>query len=147
MGGVSQTIGADCSMVVCPVLCGASTSPECGGDCPGGQTCVETNPVAANALIPDCECVVEIAQGEACALQPQACAGDLPCEDGVCCNRVCGPQERCDLDGSEGVCTLVVLSLVPSPPMSNPGLILLVAILVGHRCVQLVRRRGRTGAL
>lgn len=141
-GGVSQAIGTTCQTVMCPVLCSAA-GPECDGECPAGTTCI--NPdigqgaqgAVTNALAL-CRCVPEIPQGGACDEQPDACATGLVCEDGVCCNAVCNPAERCDLPGSVGVCTAVA---APAPLLSTAGLAMAVASLIGLGGLAFIRRR------
>ncbi len=142
-GGTSQTPGQLCADVTCPVLCGSS-GPECNGDCPATTTCVVgdfkgTSGGAGAQIAPlECSCVPEIPQGGACEEIPDACAGGLPCEDGFCCATVCETGQRCDLPGSEGVCTDVPAAV---PVASNLGLIALVSILIALGGVTLVRRR------
>lgn len=139
-GGMSQMVGMDCSMVVCPILCGGS-APACNGDCTNGTICVEAQNThtarGPNGLV-GCECVPEIPQGGACDMQPDACAGGLPCVDGVCCDRVCNAGESCDLPGHVGVCTAIA---APAPAVSIIGLIVLLAVLAGLGGAALVRRR------
>lgn len=85
MGGESQAIGTDCSMVECPLLCGAS-APACNGECPPSQVCIESlNDIGTlSAVGPLCSCVPEIPEGGACDPLASACAPGLACIDNVC---------------------------------------------------------------
>ncbi len=143
-GGTPQTPGQLCTDTewTCPLLCGGS-APECNGECETGLTCVggDFNGTAVGGgaqAAPSCGCVPEIPQGGECEMIPDACAGGLPCEDGFCCATVCETGQRCDLPGSEGVCTDVPAAV---PAASNLGLIVLVSVLIALGCVTLVRRR------
>ncbi len=88
LGGVSEPIGTDCSMVECPVLCGGS-APACDGQCPASTVCVEPiltddATTAGNGHSVHCECVPEIPLGGACDRLADACAAGLSCVNGVC---------------------------------------------------------------
>jgi hypothetical protein len=140
-GGMSHNGTELCNMVVCPVLCGGS-SPECDGECPDGNVCIQDlappPPPPAQAGETTCECVPEIPQGGGCEQEPQACAGRLPCVDGVCCATLCLLGQRCDVPGSEGVCVSVTTL---APAASSTVLVALIALLVAAGTWTLTRHR------
>ncbi|MGH7785815.1 MAG: hypothetical protein ACRERC_03055 [Candidatus Binatia bacterium] len=148
-GGISQMVGQNCTVTECPVLCGGS-APECNGACDGGNTtCVDVGingtvgMTNGNGHIAVCGCIPAIPQGGSCEEFPTACAGALPCENGVCCATVCPQGQDCNLPGSVGVCAAIA---APVPTVSSTGLLALVAVLIAAGGLTLMRRRSQTGA-
>lgn len=122
LGGISQPIGTDCSMVECPVLCGGS-APACDGDCPASNVCVEqiqngSGGTAGAGSEVQCECVPEVPLGGACDPLADACAAGLSCVNGVCA----APPAL-------------------APALSPGSLVALVGILVAIGGATLARRR------
>ena len=125
--------GATVDGACTPLAEGASGSPACSspyqcngtdGDCPAtcasDSSCVSThycNP-------PSSACEPKKADGGACT-ESRECQSDV-CEDGVCCDRVCGTCEACTSakkgSGAEGTCGPVAADADPDDECAaDPG--------------------------
>jgi hypothetical protein len=77
-----------------------------------------------------------IPQGAGCA-DPNDCATGN-CVNDVCCDTACnGPEQQCNLPGSEGICTSTA---APAPAASPTGLLIALALLISVGAIAMLRR-------
>lgn len=128
IGGTYEGDSTDCSSVTCePVPCGESGAPVCGGTCPSGQRCTDTEnlSVSIEVLIliakeegttqPSCQCV-EVLCGGAPLENGQGCCAGTPFTIGVqgCCNGEIVPVD------SECICQDIVGASDPAEAVGLP---------------------------
>ena len=103
------TLAAHCNATgSCPALQVQSCAKGCAASRCEGSTCAVDSDCATGRYCSAGVCAETFGPGEACSANLQ-CASRR-CVDGVCCNRVCaGSCEACDLPGSVGTCSAVLV--------------------------------------
>lgn len=165
-GGLYQGDNTSCSAVNCPVSCGNSDAPECGGFCSQGQVCTEIQSFRAGSLIargslPQCECVTPTVTptGTATAtatitptatpsgtptntatITPTSAPTDTPTNTPVMEGGPC--EETTDCEGGlvceAGICTE---NTSPAPVASERGVLLILGLLLSVGALAIFRRR------
>ncbi|MDX2165870.1 MAG: hypothetical protein SF182_02360 [Deltaproteobacteria bacterium] len=147
------------SAPTCDGFCDYTNSTACYGEPVGNATacsCVMTgccrsnlNSSACEELVPQPACVdgVFVANGTCAAdckvpdggscLDPADCVSGN-CVNDVCCDTACnGPEQQCNLPGSEGICTSTA---APAPAASPAGLVIALALLISVGAIAMLRR-------
>ena len=146
MGGASRRSG--CDEEPCPGACilpdgcchdlsKANCTPEGVFHGPG-SSCELGTPTSTPTSTPTATPTeTKVPEGGSCTT-PSQCATAL-CVDEVCCDTACdGPAEVCNLQGQEGICTVVT---APAPAASRTGLLIGLVLLLAVAAFALVRRR------
>lgn len=82
-----------------------------------------------------------VPNGGSC-MDPAQCASTF-CVTGVCCDRACDqPNERCNLAGSQGICTV---PSAPAPALSGTWLVAGILVLLAIGGLSVRSRRARHG--
>jgi len=118
------------SCVLCATCPGAGFCS--GGSDEPGAVCSEDDDCPSGS----CVCGASIVCTETVVFEPEPNGSEcdeavecesLLCEDGVCCEEVCVPDQHCNIQGSEGVCTDLG---APAPAVSSGGMIVAILLLL-----------------
>lgn len=91
-------------------------------------------PTPTSTLTPTATPTPKLPDGATCSDPADCLSGN--CEDDVCCERECGPDEACNRVGMEGRCT----RLSTTPVASRTGVVVLAVLLASFGVVVLARR-------
>jgi len=135
-GGLYEGDGVSCTAVNCPLGCGYTSAPECGGFCTGGTVCVPIS-AATGGMRPtgDCECAVPTTTAT-----PTATASATPTNTAAMMGGPC--EETVDCAGGlvcdAGICTGTAAE---APAVSGRGVLVIVGLLFAVGGFTILRRR------